>query len=209
MRDKARIKVLLNELEELWNKTPDYRFGQLISNLDFNKTVDIFFIEDYEWIEVIKKSKNLIRGFRSDEEIYKNRLSECILIASMGLEKSQNDSLLESFILDSNLYIFNTRIENILFNILPKFSERYEDDYKECLTVCIKTIKSLQVESFTEPQLEELNNIKNYLDTLKLRLLPKKEDTINLNKFYSELNELCMRRGISMEIKNLQLIKDE
>ncbi len=33
MRDKKRIKRILNLLEEHWNRAPDYRFGQLLINL--------------------------------------------------------------------------------------------------------------------------------------------------------------------------------
>ena len=32
MRDKNRIKKILYLLDELWNKHPDYRFGQLLIN---------------------------------------------------------------------------------------------------------------------------------------------------------------------------------
>lgn len=33
MRERARIKRILNLIEELWNKSPDQRFGQLLINL--------------------------------------------------------------------------------------------------------------------------------------------------------------------------------
>jgi len=32
MREKARIKRILNLIEKRWNKYPDYRFGQLLIN---------------------------------------------------------------------------------------------------------------------------------------------------------------------------------
>lgn len=33
MRDIKRIKRLLNKIEQIWNKNPDFRFGQLLINL--------------------------------------------------------------------------------------------------------------------------------------------------------------------------------
>ena len=43
MRDPKRIKILLTELEKLWLKYPDWRFGQLVANLFPG---DPFHIED-------------------------------------------------------------------------------------------------------------------------------------------------------------------
>ena len=37
MRDKKRIKRILNILEEIWEKSPDQRFGQLLINLEIIK----------------------------------------------------------------------------------------------------------------------------------------------------------------------------
>jgi len=62
MRDKKRIKPLLDELEKLWNKCPDMRFGQLIENYLFPTTfcskgahVYLFHQEDHETIKAIKE----------------------------------------------------------------------------------------------------------------------------------------------------------
>ena len=33
MRDKKRIKIILSILEEIWERNPDFRFGQLLINL--------------------------------------------------------------------------------------------------------------------------------------------------------------------------------
>ena len=58
MRDINRIKPFVEELERVWSELPDWRFGQLMSNfLGFAMTKtgrDIFFIEDYEMLEVLK-----------------------------------------------------------------------------------------------------------------------------------------------------------
>ena len=45
MRDPERIKRILDELEEFWQEVPDWRLGQLISNIVGNDAF-IFHIED-------------------------------------------------------------------------------------------------------------------------------------------------------------------
>lgn len=57
MRDKKRINLMLNEIAELWeNNCPDWRFGQLISNIFDNN--DLFFIDDDTFMEVVKNFFN-------------------------------------------------------------------------------------------------------------------------------------------------------
>lgn len=46
MRDKNRIKPLLEKIEKYWLQNPDLRLGQLISNLNYPNSTDIYFIED-------------------------------------------------------------------------------------------------------------------------------------------------------------------
>lgn len=56
MRDKNRIKPFLKELESLWLKYPDYRFGQLLTMIfDKSDYKDPFFPEETEWLEWIRK----------------------------------------------------------------------------------------------------------------------------------------------------------
>ena len=59
MRDPKRIDDFLNRLGECWKKVPDWRFGQLISNVkDFaydDWPQDIFFIEDEQFIYYVEK----------------------------------------------------------------------------------------------------------------------------------------------------------
>ena len=55
MRDKNRIKPFLAEIEKLWLKNPDYRFGQIIYLLADSIQKDIFFPEEKEWLEHINK----------------------------------------------------------------------------------------------------------------------------------------------------------
>ena len=59
MRDPKRIDVFCKQLAELWHLVPDWRFGQLVSNIVsdcYSKTHrDIFFVEDDELMDYIKK----------------------------------------------------------------------------------------------------------------------------------------------------------
>ena len=58
MRDPKRIRKFCDELATMWEAVPDWRFGQLISNVlgsyQGKTGKDIFFIEDEEMIEVFK-----------------------------------------------------------------------------------------------------------------------------------------------------------
>jgi len=55
MRDPKRIPKFLKELEVYWEKVPDWRFGQLISNVFGNCNKDPFFYEEDEMLELFKK----------------------------------------------------------------------------------------------------------------------------------------------------------
>ncbi len=55
MRNKNRIPVILEMLEDIWVKNPDMRFGQLVNNLfvsQFNDR-DMFYVEDSELQEAL------------------------------------------------------------------------------------------------------------------------------------------------------------
>ena len=57
MRDPKRIPVFCNKLAELWGKVPDWRFGQLMSNVLGEycaKNGDIFFAEDGEMLQFME-----------------------------------------------------------------------------------------------------------------------------------------------------------
>lgn len=56
MRDPARIRPLLDELEKLWLKHPDMRLGQLIVNVT-PAVRDLFFVEDERLLEAIRTWK--------------------------------------------------------------------------------------------------------------------------------------------------------
>lgn len=62
MRDPKRIPEFCNELAVLWMKVPDWRFGQLISNVLGEYVAqtqrDIFFPEDDEIMAFMKEYFN-------------------------------------------------------------------------------------------------------------------------------------------------------
>ena len=54
MRSVNRIKRILSKLSALWEKEPDTRLGQLLSNLAHHKN-DLFYFEDEELEAAIDK----------------------------------------------------------------------------------------------------------------------------------------------------------
>lgn len=56
MRDKKRIKRILKLLEELWNKNPDWRFGQMLINFNIIKSDNpTWNTEDLVWEDFLKQ----------------------------------------------------------------------------------------------------------------------------------------------------------
>ena len=49
MRDPKRIDRIIDKLRQVWLKHPDWRLGQLISNLQGTGPQDVFFAEEEEW----------------------------------------------------------------------------------------------------------------------------------------------------------------
>lgn len=58
MRDPNRIHDVLMELEKLWIRYPDWRFMQLINNLQTVQENDMFYIEDDDFINIIENKIN-------------------------------------------------------------------------------------------------------------------------------------------------------
>lgn len=63
MRDPKRITKVLDELEKYWDNHPNWRLGQVMSNLSYELLGDNdpFFIEDEMLLELLKlkNEKNL------------------------------------------------------------------------------------------------------------------------------------------------------
>ena len=55
MRDINRIDKFCQRLAKVWKKVPDWRFGQLITNVFGTLENDPFFLEDDEVIETFEK----------------------------------------------------------------------------------------------------------------------------------------------------------
>jgi hypothetical protein len=51
MRDPERIDRVLAKLGEAWHRVPDWRLGQLVSNLQGLGPRDVFYTEDDKWEE--------------------------------------------------------------------------------------------------------------------------------------------------------------
>lgn len=54
MRDPKRIHDVIMTVEALWNKYPDWRFMQLINNLQRTYGNDMFYVEDDKFKKVIE-----------------------------------------------------------------------------------------------------------------------------------------------------------
>lgn len=67
MRNPNRIKPFLETLEKAWNKVPDWRFGQLMSNFFNCLDIDPFFLEEEDM------EKRLIDFFELNKEDKKKR----------------------------------------------------------------------------------------------------------------------------------------
>ena len=56
MRDSSRIKPFMEKMAEIWEKNcPDWRFGQLMSNVLNSFDTDPFFIEEDDMIKRFEK----------------------------------------------------------------------------------------------------------------------------------------------------------
>lgn len=58
MRDPNRIDKFCDELNKLWHKVPDWRFGQFILNIEracrVNEGKNVFYIEDDDMLKIMK-----------------------------------------------------------------------------------------------------------------------------------------------------------
>lgn len=57
MRNPDRIPEILKELEEFWRQVPDWRLGQVVSNLNYEITGnnDSFYLEDKDLLELLQQ----------------------------------------------------------------------------------------------------------------------------------------------------------
>lgn len=55
MRDPNRIPIILDEIRKIWEQYPDFRLGQLISNV-FS---DPFYVEDDDLVQALKEFCNI------------------------------------------------------------------------------------------------------------------------------------------------------
>lgn len=77
MRDPNRIDVFCKQLAEYWKAVPDWRFGQLVSNIYSQTSKDFFYIEDEESIKLFAEffnqiAKSMMARTDRDEELKKD-----------------------------------------------------------------------------------------------------------------------------------------
>jgi hypothetical protein len=53
VRNPERIDRITEKLRRVWHEVPDWRLGQLVSNLLGNGPQDVFFPEDTEWEKLL------------------------------------------------------------------------------------------------------------------------------------------------------------
>ena len=58
MRDPERIDKVLKVLGDNWKKLPDWRFGQLLCNLQSAAGNDLFYVEDDKFVELLEEYFN-------------------------------------------------------------------------------------------------------------------------------------------------------
>ena len=63
MRDPNRIHEVITAVEALWNKYPDWRFMQLMNNLQRVYGNDMFYVEDDKFKDLIELLTEM--GFRA------------------------------------------------------------------------------------------------------------------------------------------------
>lgn len=55
MRKKERIDPFLQKFGELWKEYPDLRFGQLFQNVAHLSNIDPFYLEEWQFEDLIKE----------------------------------------------------------------------------------------------------------------------------------------------------------
>jgi uncharacterized protein YihD (DUF1040 family) len=53
MRDPKRVKRIVEKLEKIWSRFPDWRLGQLLINISSSKWLDLYCMEDEELEEYL------------------------------------------------------------------------------------------------------------------------------------------------------------
>ena len=64
MRNPDRIPIIIKKLEQVWKEVPEWRLGQVISNLQGPGPQDVFFLEDNEWEEILDRFLNEVKDIK-------------------------------------------------------------------------------------------------------------------------------------------------
>jgi len=57
MRDPERIDNITQKINEIWHHYPDLRFWQLLSCIDWEKSGDLFYLEDSKVEEILDRTR--------------------------------------------------------------------------------------------------------------------------------------------------------
>lgn len=81
MRNVERIDPIIDELRNIWKANPDWRFGQLVSNvfgeiMHKNNVRDMFFPEDKFWLEELKKYAESHSIYNYGQDLLKEKKNE-------------------------------------------------------------------------------------------------------------------------------------
>lgn len=59
MRDPNRIHKVLDYVRRVWERNPDLRLGQLIVNLTSERFADLFYVEDEQLLDVLRRELDI------------------------------------------------------------------------------------------------------------------------------------------------------
>lgn len=63
MRDPKRISEIMNTLQEIWEMVPDWRFFQLLSNIQWkDMQKDSFYYEDDKTLDSLQETLKKFKG---------------------------------------------------------------------------------------------------------------------------------------------------
>lgn len=62
MRDPKRISRIIAKIEKIWQHYPDWRLGQLVSNMQGGGPHDVFFLDDSTFEDLLDLELNNIKN---------------------------------------------------------------------------------------------------------------------------------------------------
>lgn len=124
MRDPKRIKRICDVLYSCWTQNRDFRFGQLISNINsyYNNDGDIFFPEDDQWEEWIGKYEN------DFDDVDKIKIGDTVEVIDSGKGYSTYFDWAKKYIPDGYYWLGDATEENEKYTVVCQGSHEHSDD---------------------------------------------------------------------------------